>query len=84
VDLFRTRPLERILAESESKNALQRSLGPFALVALGVGAVVGAGIFTLTGVVAAGKVRSCDLRELQGCPREGFELFSDRPGFNRD
>jgi APA family basic amino acid/polyamine antiporter len=53
VNLFATKPLERILAESENKNALKRSLGPLELVALGVGAVVGAGIFTLTGVAAA-------------------------------
>ncbi|HEY1341757.1 MAG TPA: amino acid permease, partial [Bryobacteraceae bacterium] len=53
VDLFRTKPLERILAEAETKNALRRSLGPVALVSLGVGAIVGAGIFTLTGVAAA-------------------------------
>jgi APA family basic amino acid/polyamine antiporter len=53
MDLFATKPLDRILAESEENNALKRSLGPVALVALGVGAVVGAGIFTLTGVAAA-------------------------------
>jgi len=53
VDLFQTKPLDRILAESESQNALKRSLGAGALVALGVGAVIGAGIFTLTGVAAA-------------------------------
>jgi APA family basic amino acid/polyamine antiporter len=53
VDLFQTKPLDRILAESESQNNLKRSLGPGALVALGVGAVIGAGIFTLTGVAAA-------------------------------
>src|SRR5437016_1201245 len=53
VDLFQTKPLDRILAESESQNALKRSLGPGALVALGVGAVIGAGIFSLTGVAAA-------------------------------
>jgi APA family basic amino acid/polyamine antiporter len=53
VDLFQTKPLDRILAESESNNALKRSLGPGALVALGVGAVIGAGIFTLTGVAAS-------------------------------
>jgi basic amino acid/polyamine antiporter, APA family len=51
--MFATKPLERILAESDEKNALKRTLGPMALVALGVGAVIGAGIFTLTGVVAA-------------------------------
>jgi APA family basic amino acid/polyamine antiporter len=53
VDLFQTKPLSRILAESESQNALKRSLGPGSLVALGVGAVIGAGIFTLTGVAAS-------------------------------
>jgi len=53
VDLFQTKSLDRILAESESQNALKRSLGPCALVALGVGAVIGAGIFSLTGVAAA-------------------------------
>jgi APA family basic amino acid/polyamine antiporter len=53
MDLFRTKPLDRILAESDGHNALQRSLGPGALVALGVGAVIGAGIFTLTGVAAS-------------------------------
>jgi APA family basic amino acid/polyamine antiporter len=53
LSLFATKPLERILAESESGNQLKRSLGPISLIALGVGAIIGAGIFTLTGVVAA-------------------------------
>jgi len=53
VDLFQTKSLARILAESAERNALKRTLGPGALIALGVGAVIGAGIFTLTGVVAA-------------------------------
>jgi APA family basic amino acid/polyamine antiporter len=53
VDLFQTKPLDRILADSEDRNELKRTLGPVALIALGVGAVVGAGIFTITGVAAA-------------------------------
>ena len=53
MDLFQTKSLDRILAESDSKNELKRSLGPVALIALGVGAVVGAGIFTITGVAAS-------------------------------
>ncbi len=53
MDLFQTKPLDRILAEAEGRNALKRTLGPGALIALGIGAVIGAGIFTLTGVVAS-------------------------------
>jgi APA family basic amino acid/polyamine antiporter len=37
----------------EGKSGLQRALGPFDLTMLGVGAVIGTGIFVLTGVVAA-------------------------------
>jgi APA family basic amino acid/polyamine antiporter len=51
--LFATKPLDRIMAESESGNTLRRSLGPLSLVSLGVGGIIGAGIFTLTGVAAA-------------------------------
>ena len=51
--LFATKSLDRILQESGGENELRRTLGPAALVALGVGAIVGAGIFTLTGIVAA-------------------------------
>src|SRR4051794_23439140 len=53
VDLFQTKSLDRMLAESAGRNELKRSLGPVDLVALGVGAVVGAGIFTITGVAAS-------------------------------
>ncbi|MEO8654379.1 MAG: amino acid permease [Ramlibacter sp.] len=37
----------------ESEHSLRRTLGPLSLTALGVGAIVGAGIFVLTGVAAA-------------------------------
>ncbi|MGH9776500.1 MAG: amino acid permease [Candidatus Acidiferrales bacterium] len=53
MNLFAIKPLSLITAESETQNELRRTLGPVALVALGVGAIVGAGIFTLTGVAAA-------------------------------
>ncbi len=35
------------------ENELDRSLGPWALTALGTGAIIGTGIFVLTGVAAA-------------------------------
>lgn len=54
MSLFATKPLERILAEpDEAEHSLRRSLGPIALIALGIGAVIGAGIFTITGKAAA-------------------------------
>src|SRR5260370_29063482 len=55
MNLFAVKPLERILKESEitGEHSLKRSLGPAALIALGIGAITGAGIFTLPGVAAA-------------------------------
>lgn len=51
--LFATKPLSRIIAESEGEHALKRTLGPMQLVALGIGAIIGAGLFSLTGIAAA-------------------------------
>jgi APA family basic amino acid/polyamine antiporter len=53
VSVFATKPMARIMVESESDNSLRRSLGPLSLISLGVGGIIGAGIFTLTGVAAA-------------------------------
>src|SRR6201987_5208603 len=53
--LLRTKPLSQLSAEAceEGEHTLKRSLGALNLVTLGVGAVIGAGIFTLTGQAAA-------------------------------
>ena len=53
VNLFVKKPIESLLAEAEGHHALKRSLGARSLVALGIGAIIGAGIFTLTGVAAS-------------------------------
>src|SRR5919202_5619175 len=50
--LFRTKPLSLLLAEEAGHNRLRRILGPGQLTALGVGAIIGTGIFILTGVAA--------------------------------
>jgi basic amino acid/polyamine antiporter, APA family len=47
----RVKSLDAILATAQKKG-LQRSLGPFQLTLLGVGAVIGTGIFVLTAVAA--------------------------------
>lgn len=54
-DLFRTKSKEHLLAETvRPERQLLRTLGPLQLTALGVGAVVGAGIFSTVGTAAAG------------------------------
>jgi APA family basic amino acid/polyamine antiporter len=54
-DLLATKPLEALLNEAgaEGEHGLRRVLGPVNLVTLGIGAIIGAGIFVLTGTVAA-------------------------------
>jgi basic amino acid/polyamine antiporter, APA family len=52
--LFTKKPMSMLLAESREAGAhsLKRTLGPFQLTALGVGAIIGAGIFVLSGLGA--------------------------------
>jgi APA family basic amino acid/polyamine antiporter len=52
--LFRRKPLAALLADADSRSGgLKRALGALDLTLLGIGAIVGAGIFVLTGVAAA-------------------------------
>jgi basic amino acid/polyamine antiporter, APA family len=53
MSLFATKPIDALLAEAEGDKGLKRTLGALSLVALGIGAIIGAGIFTLTGIAAA-------------------------------
>ncbi len=50
--LFARKPLNLLLEEMKGENRLKRVLGPMQLTALGVGAIIGAGIFVVTGVAA--------------------------------
>ena len=52
-DLFATKSLELLHEEMKGENRLRRVLGPIGLTSLGVGAIIGAGIFVITGRVAA-------------------------------
>jgi len=54
-NLLATKPLSllRTEASEEGEHTLKRSLGPVNLITLGIGAIVGAGIFVLTGHAAA-------------------------------
>src|SRR6478672_10247238 len=50
--LFAKKSLKVLLAEMEGENRLKRILGPIGLTSLGVGAIIGAGIFVATGAAA--------------------------------
>src|SRR5512142_2311825 len=50
--LFATKPLSLLLEEMAGENRLRRVLGPVQLTSLGVGAIIGAGIFVATGAAA--------------------------------
>lgn len=77
--LFATKPLDRILSEAEAvgeKTSLHRTLGPANLISLGIGAIIGAGIFTLTGQAAANHAGPAILLSFLlsalGCALAGF------------
>lgn len=52
--LFRIKPVATILQESQEKGSLKRSLTLFSIVSLGVGAIIGAGLFVRTAAAAGG------------------------------
>src|SRR5215471_17947799 len=54
MSLFATKPMDLLVKEAQEsgEHSLKRTLGPFQLTALGVGAIIGAGIFVLSGLGA--------------------------------
>ncbi|HZW64280.1 MAG TPA: amino acid permease, partial [Hanamia sp.] len=55
MSLFVRKPINVLLNEASQTGdqTLKRTLGPMSLVALGIGAVIGAGLFSITGMAAA-------------------------------
>jgi APA family basic amino acid/polyamine antiporter len=51
--LFQTKSVDQLRADAEQHSGLKRSLGALDLVMLGIGAIIGTGIFVLTGTAAA-------------------------------
>ena len=57
--LFRTKSIDALIAASEEpERRLKKTLGKWSMTALGIGAVIGSGIFILTGTAAAGETLS--------------------------
>ena len=53
--IFARKSINKLIAESEEpENALRKTLGPISLTALGIGAVIGSGIFTVIGTAIGG------------------------------
>ncbi len=54
--IFATKSIDKLIADSERpEHSLKKTLGPVSLTALGVGIVIGSGIFTVIGTAIAGK-----------------------------
>ncbi len=54
--IFATKSIDKLIHESEApETALKKTLGPISLTALGIGAVIGSGIFTVIGTAIAGE-----------------------------
>ena len=51
--LFARKPMQALHAAGTGQPEFKRTLGPLSLTALGIGAIIGAGIFSLTGIAAA-------------------------------
>ena len=53
--IFATKSIDKLISESERpEHALKKTLGPVSLTALGIGAVIGSGIFTVIGTAIGG------------------------------
>ena len=54
--LFAKKSIDKLISDSEDPaHRLKKTLGPWSLTALGIGAIIGSGIFALTGTAAAGE-----------------------------
>jgi len=53
MSIFRRKAIADLQAEAAGEHGLKRALGPLNLTLLGIGAIIGTGIFVLTGTVAA-------------------------------
>jgi APA family basic amino acid/polyamine antiporter len=53
--IFATKSIDKLISDSERpEHALKKSLGPVSLTALGIGIVIGSGIFTVIGTAIGG------------------------------
>jgi APA family basic amino acid/polyamine antiporter len=59
MQIFATKSIDKLISDSERpEHSLKKTLGPLSLTALGIGAVIGSGIFTVIGVAIGGNPES--------------------------
>jgi APA family basic amino acid/polyamine antiporter len=64
--LFAKKSIDKLISDSERpEHRLKKTLGPWSLTALGIGAIIGSGIFVLTGTAAAGEFSTPSLLHAQ-------------------
>src|SRR5215469_12228638 len=81
--LVSCKSIDKLIRESEEpEHALKKSLGPWSLTALGIGAVIGSGIFTVIGTAMAGQ--KFDTPEISSTPLIHWIIYhtalNGRPG----
>lgn len=52
-EIFSVKPIADLISETKSEKSLKKVLRPFELIMFGIGAIVGTGIFVITGLAAA-------------------------------
>ncbi len=72
MSIFRTKNLDSMVAASKNPGGLKKVLGPFDLILMGIGAIVGTGIFVLTGTGAATAGPALTLSFVAGAIACGF------------
>ena len=76
MNLFRRKSIATLQADAASDTGLKRALGPVNLTLLGIGAIIGTGIFVLTGTVVAesaySRIRSQPMIQAMNSPRVAY------------
>jgi APA family basic amino acid/polyamine antiporter len=79
--LFRTKSIDQLISDSENpEKQLKKSLGWVSLTSLGIGAVIGSGIFTVVGTAIAGE--STTVRSVLNAPLLEYLIYHT-PSFGR-
>jgi len=81
--LFARKSIDKLISDSEiPENSLRKTLGPWSLTALGIGAVIGSGIFTVIGTAISGE--QFDTTSMVNTPLADFIIhhtaMAGRPG----